>query len=100
MTSVADSLPWHDRGRGLTLIAIALNAAVAMYTMTRWHVATPLVPVIASLLPLLARSRQSALGLRTVACAVMLGFAWLGLASVGLFFLPAVLFMGLAIGRT
>jgi hypothetical protein len=100
MIPAADSLPRHDRGRGLTLIAIALTAAVAIYVMTRWYVATPLIPVLASLLPLLARSRQSALALRTVACVVMLGFAWLGLASVGLFFLPGALFMGLAVGRT
>lgn len=100
MIADAGSHSTLDRGHLPMLIAVLINGAVAIWIMATWHVASPLVPLIGSLLPLLARSRRGALQLRSAACAIMLGFAWLGMASVGMFFLPGALAMGLAVGRT
>ena len=80
--------------------AIALNAAVGIFVIVRGHLATPLVPIVASLLPVLARSRENVRLLRVVACVMMFAFAMLGLASIGALFLPGALGMCFAAAHT
>lgn len=55
-----------------------------------------LFPVVASLMPLLARGRRSALLLRSLAALGLLGFVVLGAFSVGLLFLPSTVLMVVA----
>lgn len=80
--------------------AIALSgAAAAFVALAIWPAPTLLFPVLVSVLPLVARTQESAVKLRWTAAALLLAFVVLGLMSVGMFFLPALLAMLLAAER-
>jgi hypothetical protein len=81
-------------------IAICLTIACAVYVMAKWHATSPLIPVAVSLIVLAGRSRDTALWLRLLAFVVIGAYAWIGLSSVGWFFLPGALAMLVAVTRT
>lgn len=90
----------RDIGTGVTAIAITLTVAVGVYAIVTWHVPTPLVPALGSLLPLFAKSPWQRRLLRFIAFLVILSFAFLGMASIGMLFLPGAMVMALATALT
>jgi hypothetical protein len=91
---------WHDRGLRWAMVAIALTAIATIYVMATSNVMTPLIPLLGSIAALGGRSQRSASALRACALVAMGLFTWLGMASVGLFFVPGVIAMIVAVVRT
>ena len=84
-------------GRVALIVAFGYALAVSFAIYWGWdRVPTLSIPVVASALPFAAMTGRQGATLRLLA--VVLLFLWvvLGLASVGLFYLPAVLAMSIA----
>ena len=97
-TSQATS--WHDRGRLAAFGAVALTAAVAVYVWVTFQNRAPLVPFFGSLLALFGNSRRSAFALRMIAMGIVFLFAEISMASIGLFYIPAIVALVVAVART
>jgi hypothetical protein len=97
-TSQATS--WDDRGRSAAYGAVALTATVAVYVWVTFQNRASLVPFFGSLLALFGNSQWTAVVLRTVAMVIVFLFAAISMASIGLFYIPAILMLVAAIART
>jgi hypothetical protein len=79
-----------------TVTAVLPAALVYVYVEP---VTTMAIPVGAALLPLLARTWKEALIFRIAALSMLGALAVLGMASVGIMFLPAVIAMAVSVGQ-
>lgn len=80
--------------------AIGLSAAASLFVASAIQpVPTLIFPVLVSAMPLAARTQRAVVTLRWTATGLLLAFVLLGLMTVGVFFLPALLAMVLAAER-
>jgi hypothetical protein len=100
MIANTEAASWYDGGRWWMIVAIGLTMAAAVYVIVTTRVLSPAIPTIASIVSFAGQSRRSARAIRIFALVVMCVYAWLGLASVGLLFLPGAVAMGLSVART
>ena len=91
---------WDDRGRLAAFGAVALTAAVAVYVWVTFQDRAPLVPFFGSLLALFGNSQRTAVALRVVAMVIVFPFAEISMASIGLFHIPAIVALVVAVART
>ncbi len=80
---------------GLASLVLAIIPALLVYLYVE-RVPTMLLPVVASALPLVARTRRQVFQLRLVALVLLSLVVILGMMSVGRFFVPSAIAMGLA----
>jgi hypothetical protein len=79
-------------------IVLAVGAAALVYVYVE-PVTTMAIPVGAAILPLLARTWEAAVALRIAALSMLGIFSVLGMASVGIMFLPAVVAMAISVAQ-
>jgi hypothetical protein len=60
----------------------------------------PLVPFFGSLLALFGNSQRSAIALRIIAMVIVFLFAAISMASIGIFYVPAILALIVAVARS
>jgi hypothetical protein len=99
-TATSQSTSWDDRGRLAALSAVGLTAAIAVYVFVTFQNRSPLVPFFGSLLALFGNSERSAVALRVVALVIVFLFAGIGMASIGIFYIPALVALVVAVART
>ena len=79
-------------------IELAVAAAALVYVYVE-PVTTMAIPVIAAILPLMARTWEAAAALRIAALSMLGVLSVLGMASVGALFLPAVVAMAISVAQ-
>jgi hypothetical protein len=94
MTRTSAAIRWDRVSFGLAIVAWV---ATAVLFHSSWSFPfTPIavaIPVGGAALPLLVRSPRARQATRAVAAALLFGFAWLAMFSVGILFLPATIAM-------
>jgi hypothetical protein len=98
--ATSQSTSWDDRGRWAALLAVAMTAAVAVYVFVTFQNRAPLVPLFGSVIALFGNSRRSAVALRVAAMVIVFLFAEISMASIGLFYIPAIVTLVVAVART
>ena len=89
-----------DRGRWAALAAVVWTAAVAAYVFVTFRNLSPLVPLSASLLALCGSSGRAAVARRTIAMIIVFLFAEISMASIGMFFIPAIVALVVSVARS
>jgi hypothetical protein len=75
------------------------TAAVAAYVFATFRNLSPLIPLSGSFLALFGNSRRSSVALRTTAMIILFLFSAISMASIGIFFTPAILALVVAVAR-
>lgn len=98
--TTSQSTSWDDRGRWAAFAAVAYTAGVAAYVFATFHNRSPLIPLSVSVLALFGNSQPAAVALRIVAMVVLFLFAAISMASIGLFYIPPILALVVAVAQS